>query len=195
MNKGTAIGLGVVGVGAAAALAWYLYNKNNAVQVTETTTTTAPQQLAPTASTSSSTPAASSGIVWSPTMTMYKDKDGNIFKIKTTEYGKWGYVIEINGSTKSRMSYNKQSGTTNLEVIYVGADGLVYGADNNGSFHVWKNGIWQQTLFRDNKSGLSAYLQKLGIPYGTDGRVKLNGLSGLRGLRGLSGVGNGYALN
>lgn len=189
MNKGMAIGLGVLGVGAAAAVAYYLYNKNNVVQVTETitTTTTSSPSLLPTATTSSSAPPTSSGIVWGPTMTMWKDKDGNIFKLKTTEYGKWGYWIDVNGSTPKKGSM--------MEVMYLGPDGYVYGADNNGTFHVWKSNAWQEVQFKNSKAGLSAFLQNIGIPYGTDGRVKLNGISGLRGLRGLSGLGNpAYAL-
>lgn len=170
MNNGTKIGL-VIGAGAVAALAYYLYNKNNAVKVIQTDT----QQLLPAsnATTTSSTANASTapGIVWAPSMTMWKDKDGNIFKLKTTEYGKWGYWIEVNGKTPSKGSMQ--------EVMYLGPDGYVYAADNNGTFQVWKNNAWQQIQFKDNKPGLSAYLQSLGIPYGTDGRVKLNGLSGL----------------
>lgn len=186
MNNGTKIGLGVLGAGAVAAIAYYLYNKNNSPRITETVTTTTTQTLLPSnAVTTSSTPQASAtpGVVWAPSMTMWKDKDGNIFKLKTTEYGKWGYWIDVNGSTPKKGSM--------MEVMFLGPDGYVYGADNNGTFHVWQNNGWQQVQFKDNKSGLSDYLQKLGIPYGTDGRVKLNGLSGLRGL---AGIGNAYAL-
>lgn len=137
MNKGTKIGLGVLGVGAAAALAYYLYNKNNSPVITETitTTTTSPTQALPASSTQ---PGAQ--------QTMWKDKDGNIFKLVTTQEDKYGYLLEVNGG-----------GSSKAVTVELGPDGYIYTTNKAGEKWVYK-GKWNRL------SGLSG-IRGLGNAY------------------------------
>lgn len=141
MNKGTAIGLGILGVGAAAALAYYLYNKNNTVQVTETVTTSTSPGLLP--SSTSTTPAASSTTAPAVPQTMWKDKDGNIFKLITSQEDKYGYLLQVNGS-----------GNSKAVTVELGPDGYVYTTNKVGEKWMYK-GKWNRL------SGLSGVLGSL----------------------------------
>lgn len=86
--------------------------------------------------------------------TMWKDRDGNIFQL-TTDKQRWGYVIKVNGSIQGK---NNQ-----METMFLGPDGYMIGADNNGSVFVYKNGGWQNVI-RDNKTSAGQYLIDHGQP-------------------------------
>ncbi len=132
MNNGAKIGI-VLGVGAAAALAWYLYNKNKAVITEETittTTTTTPSAL-PAASPSVAIPAAASPVP-AAQQTIFKDRDGNVFQLLTSSENKYGFDIKVNGR-------NNGSGVS----LEIGSDGYAVHANKQGKKYVWKNNGWQ----------------------------------------------------
>ncbi|HMG94367.1 MAG TPA: hypothetical protein VK589_30110 [Chryseolinea sp.] len=152
MNKGLVIGIGVTA--AVAALAYYLYNKNKTTSSSAAMlpaspgySTSAPGQITMPASTLP--PAVK--------QTMWKDVDGNLFEL-TGDKQRWGYVIKVNGSIQGK---NNQ-----MEVMTLGPDGHMVGADNNGSVFVYKNNGWQNVV-RDNKTAAAEYLAKLGVKYPT----------------------------
>lgn len=144
MKKGVIIGVGVVGV--AAAVAFYLYNKNKSAASSTVQSSGGSQAQLPASSSTMPAPTAVK-------QTMWKDKDGNIFEM-TSQKGTWGYYIKVNGSTTKRQNM--------MEVMVLGPDGYVVGADNNGSLFVWKNGGWNQVI-KDNKTSAADYLKKLGV--------------------------------
>lgn len=136
MKKGTAIGLGILGVGAVGALAWYLYNKNNspATSVSESTVSSSSTSLAPAASpggAASSAPASSQSSS-SVAQTMWKDRDGNIFKLITSQEDKYGYLLQVNGS-----------GNSKAVTVELGSDGYVYTTNKAGEKWVYK-GKWNR---------------------------------------------------
>lgn len=145
MNKGTAIGLGVLGVGAVGALAWYLYNKNKSqtlvTESTTTTTTIAPSSAAAAPSGASSAQASatpSSGV----TQTMWKDKDGNIFKLITSSEDKYGYLLQVNGS-----------GNAKAVSVELGSDGYIYTQNKIGEKWMYK-GKWNRLSGLGRLSGI-----------------------------------------
>lgn len=156
MKKEVIIGVGVLGV--AAAVAFYLYNKNKSATSSLVQSSGGSQAQLPASSSTIPTPATAA-----VKQTMWKDIDGNIFEM-TSNKSTWGYYIKVNGSTPKKNNM--------MEVMVLGPDGYVVGADNNGSLFVWKNGGWNQ-LIKDNKTSAGDYLKKLGVS---------NYLSGFAGL-------------
>jgi hypothetical protein len=169
MNK-TVIGVGVV---AAGGLAWYLYNKNKEASAASLQ----PQQYAPTPSavlpSGTTAPAPTytapvSTAVSQVKQRIWKDNGGNIFEL-TNDMQKWGYVIKVNGAVHGKWNQ--------MLDMALGPDGLVIGADNNGSVFQWKNNQWNYVI-KDNKSQAKEYMAKLGV------NLALNGLRGLNGFAG-----------
>lgn len=129
------------GVASAAALFYFLNKNKAAVQLLPGSPdqTPAPSPILPAAQ---------------PTkQTMWKDRDGNIFQLTSIKQ-RWGFVIRVNGAIQEK---NNQ-----MEIMFLGPEGYVIGADNNGSVFVYKNG-WQYVI-RDNKTEAGAYLVKHGQP-------------------------------
>ncbi len=160
------IGVGVVA--AAAGAAYFIYNKNKKEQALINSS------FAPTPTTST-TPATTPAPVATPAakQTMWKDKDGNIFQL-TSDYGQWGFYIKVNGAIHKKWNM--------METMFLGPDGYVYGADNNGSTYVWKNNQWNYVI-KDNKTSSGQFLVDHGQP-----NVYL-------GIKGFAGLGQTSRLN
>lgn len=142
MNKFIVIGGGVAVVG----IAYYLYKKNQASSA---------QALTPSpAGSGAQLPAATTPTAPAPTarQTIWKDRDGNIFEL-TSIPQRWGYVIKVNGSVQAK--------SNQAEVMFLGPDGYMVQADNNGSVLVYKNNGWQYVI-RDNKTQAKEYLARFG---------------------------------
>jgi hypothetical protein len=143
MSKQLFIGMGVA---AAAAVAYFMYTKNQQGKVNAAA-------IAPGgATTTTSLPAA----MPTPTVkqTMWKDKDGNVFQL-TSDLQKWGYVIKVNGSVHKKWNQ--------MMAMFLGTDGYVRGVDNNGSAFIWKNNQWNYVI-KDNKVQAGQFLNDNGQP-------------------------------
>lgn len=154
----------VGGVAVLGGLAYFLYTKNKTLLPSSTTG----GSVAPN---SPSTPSPGYTVpVPTVKQTMWKDRDGNIFQI-TSDLQKWGYVIKVNGAVHKKWNQ--------AMTMFLGPDGYVRSADNNGSTFIWKGGQWNYVI-KDNKQQADAFLVEFGQP-------KL--------FSGFSGLGNAFVLN